>query len=77
MCSCGEINKELKLSDRVWTCKACGVTHERDELASNNIKKFALNKNTDGTSEIQACGDRELSLSMKQEAQPIANGVGG
>lgn len=37
-------------------------------LASNNIKKFALNKNTDGTSEIQACGDRELSLSMKQEA---------
>ena len=46
MCSCGEINKELKLSDRVWTCKACGVTHDRDELAANNIKKFGLRAST-------------------------------
>ena len=46
MCSCGEINKELKLSDRVWTCKACGVTHNRDELAANNIKKFGLRAST-------------------------------
>ena len=49
MCSCGVINKELKLSDRIWTCKACGVTHERDELAATNILKFALNpKNKSG-----------------------------
>ena len=46
MCSCGEINKELKLSDRVWKCKACGVTHDRDELAANNIKKFGLRAST-------------------------------
>lgn len=79
MCSCGEINKELKLSDRVWTCKACGVTHDRDELAANNIKKFAfINlKNTAGIVGFQACGDEGLPLSEKQEAQPIANGVGG
>ena len=79
MCTCGVVNKELKLSDRVWTCKACGVTHERDELAANNIKKFAfINiKNTAGIVGFQACGDEGLPLSEKQEAQPIANGVGG
>lgn len=44
MCSCGKINKELKLSDRKWTCKKCGLTHDRDILASQNIKRFALKK---------------------------------
>lgn len=49
LCTCGIINKELTLSDRTWTCKACGVTHDRDELAANNILKFALNpKNKSG-----------------------------
>jgi len=47
ICSCGEINKDLKLSDREWTCKKCNTTHDRDILASNNIKKFAL-KNIQG-----------------------------
>ena len=42
MCSCGYINKELKLSDRKWTCPKCKTTHDRDILAANNIKKFAL-----------------------------------
>ena len=42
MCSCGWINKELKLSDRTWTCPECKTTHDRDILAANNIKKFAL-----------------------------------
>ena len=77
MCSCGEINKELKLSDRVWTCKACGVTHNRDELASNNIKKFAfINfKNTAGIVGINACGDEAMALSGKQEApSPLGKG---
>ena len=49
MCGCGEINKELKLSDRTWVCKSCGVINERDVLAANNILKFALNpKNKSG-----------------------------
>lgn len=78
MCTCGAINKELKLSDRVWKCKSCGETHKRDLLAANNIKRFAFVKNnTGGTSEFQACGDEGLPLSAKQEAQPIAFGVGG
>jgi putative transposase len=44
MCSCGKINESLKLSDRIWTCKKCGLTHNRDILASQNIKRFALKK---------------------------------
>jgi putative transposase len=41
--SCGAINKELKLSDRVWTC-SCGAVHDRDLNASVNIKKMAFTK---------------------------------
>jgi putative transposase len=42
MCSCGNINTDLKLSDRTWTCKSCNTSHDRDVLAANNIKKFAF-----------------------------------
>jgi putative transposase len=48
-CSCGVINKDLKLSDRTWTCKSCGTTHDRDILAACNIKKFALKHILSGT----------------------------
>ena len=44
MCGCGEINKELKLSDRVWTCSKCGIENNRDFRAANNILKFGLQK---------------------------------
>ena len=77
MCTCGIINKELKLSDRIWTCNSCGVKHDRDYLASNNIKRFAfINlKNTAGIVGINACGDERLLSSEKQEApSPLGNG---
>lgn len=42
MCdNCGTLNKSLTLKDREWTC-ACGVTHDRDILASRNILNFAF-----------------------------------
>lgn len=37
LCTCGTLNKDLKLSDRQWYCKNCGEIHSRDLLASNNI----------------------------------------
>ena len=59
MCTCGYIYRDLKLSQRVWTCSSCGRKNQRDLLAAQNIKAFAFNKihNTAGTAEIDACGD--------------------
>lgn len=72
MCSCGAINRELKLSDRVWTCNSCGLTHDRDKLAADNIKRFAfLKNNTAGTVEIQSCGDMEGISLLAQEASTL------
>jgi len=42
ICSCGYVNQGLKLSDRKWTCPRCRTEHDRDILASQNIKRFAL-----------------------------------
>lgn len=41
-CTCGKINHELKLSEREWACRHCGAIHDRDLLASQNVKRFAL-----------------------------------
>lgn len=40
---CNTINQELTLKDREWTCNSCGTKHKRDELASRNILRQALN----------------------------------
>jgi len=44
LCSCGVKNNNLKRSDRIWTCQHCGAVHDRDILASNNIRLFGLIK---------------------------------
>ncbi len=39
LCSvCGQINNDLTLSDKAWTCKHCSTTHHRDKNAVVNIK---------------------------------------
>jgi putative transposase len=45
---CGWKNKELTLADREWSCKECGVVHDRDLNAAINIKKFGLIKAKSG-----------------------------
>ena len=40
--NCGNINKDLKLSDREWTCNKCKSEHDRDINAAINIRNFGL-----------------------------------
>lgn len=42
MCTCGVVNRELTLKDRIWKCPSCGEVHDRDLLAARNIKMFGL-----------------------------------
>ena len=60
LCTCGTVNRALKLSDRRWTCSDCGATHDRDLLAANNIKNIALHPKqfiTAGGAGNHACGE--------------------
>ena len=43
MCSCcGNIKKDLKLSDRIYHCSECGFTIDRDFQASVNLMNYRL-----------------------------------
>lgn len=49
-CSCcGWRYRELALDEREWTCRSCGIVHDRDQNAAKNIKAFALEKHLCGT----------------------------
>ena len=77
-CSCGVINKDLKLSDRVWTCKSCGTTHDRDILAACKIKSFALKNNLSGGHRLKNQDELpRLRGVLTPEAHPIGSAVGG
>lgn len=76
-CECGVINKDLKLSDRVWECKSCGQVNERDLLAAQNIKKFALKDFSGSERSVEPVEMSTLVESVKQEAHPISSAVGG
>ena len=40
MCSaCFHVNHHITLRDRIWTCVACGVTHDRERNAAVNIDR--------------------------------------
>ena len=39
-CVCGNIKKDLKLSDRVYKCDECGNEIDRDYQASINLKRY-------------------------------------
>ena len=52
---CYEINHDLKLSDREWTCQSCGTHHDRDKNSCNNLLdegKDILNRWASGDSSL-------------------------
>jgi putative transposase len=38
--ACRQVNAALTMSDRIWTCGACGTTHDRDENAGINLARL-------------------------------------
>jgi len=63
---CGEINNNLKLSDRTWICLNCGMVHDRDENASDNVRNCGLKiLSTESSSGSNACGENVSPLSKK------------
>lgn len=73
LCTCGKLNNDLTLSDRNWTCKYCKITHDRDILAANNIKRMGLHPKNTGA----GCSSELLELptivgAMKEE-NPLTN----
>lgn len=78
-CTCGKVNAGLKLKCRVWTC-SCGLTHDRDLLAANNIKRFALhprNQFVAGDTGESTPVEMDNSPSLKQESKKTRNGRTG
>ena len=41
-CTCGYVNNQLQLKDRLWTCPECGAVHSRDLLAAQNILRQGI-----------------------------------
>ena len=53
--ACHEVNHDLKLSDRQWTCKNCGTHHDRDKNSCKNLLdegKDILNRWASGDSSL-------------------------
>ena len=63
---CGEIKKDLKLSDRTYSCPICGLVIDRDLNAAINLASTAR------SAETYACGeDGLLDSSSKQEPNRV------
>lgn len=71
MCSCGKINSNLQLADRNWVCTSCGEIHDRDILASNNIKKFGLIKLNYNTRRVTPEESADASHKRAVEAETL------
>ncbi len=82
LCTCGYWNHDLTLGTRVWTCPSCNITHDRDVLAANNIKRFAFKKNdtlSHSNSSVDSRGEPvelpSLDGAVKQEVKNASFGI--
>lgn len=72
--SCSWINEDLKLKDRKWKCRGCGILHDRDKNAAEMILKQG--KNTGGTPGIKArgSGNKTSRSSLRPGSKREAHG---
>lgn len=71
LCTCGALNQNLTLRDRVWTCASCGTTHDRDILAANNIVRFAFCKQ-DTSNKISASAQAAAKIPLeRRKLKPV------
>ena len=61
---CGYIKKDLKLSDRVWTCPNCGETIIRDANAGQNLRDNAIDT-------LIGSIDKSILPSVRGEVMPV------
>lgn len=69
--ACGWVDEDLKLSDRVFVCEACGLSLDRDLNAALNIRKEALRVLSDVSAVASsarkfACGAGSAGLVCRQ-----------
>jgi putative transposase len=62
MCNnCKSLNKDLQLSDRIWTCENCKVVHDRDLNASKNILEEGIRLKNDRNCRVSSIKNSEVS----------------
>lgn len=66
--ACGLVNTSLTLSDRIWECSGCCMTHDRDENAGTNLARLPA-------SQAEAQSDGKTAL-MRHAAVKRANHLG-
>jgi putative transposase len=70
--ACGHVHADLTLSDREWSCDACGVIHDRDRNAAINLRLVAesslaaasLSEQSGGS--VQACGEQGSDVGRRE-----------
>lgn len=65
--NCGNVNAQLTLSDRVWTCE-CGAVHDRDFNAACNLRDLSI-KTTVSSTESHACGENVRPIESSWRSQ--------
>lgn len=69
-CECGDINKNLSLKDRVWTCKN-GHTLDRDINAARNILKEGIKILTSAGTVENTSGDLNKTLFIERKSMNL------
>jgi putative transposase len=76
MCSqCGHVHEGLELKDRVWTCPACGATHQRDSNASYNLASLAESSPATVCGAASAGSEHKLRTKLAAVKQKPERGI--